>query len=76
MLTYYKLFDIMNRRDINKTELRRGASLSNGTMNRLVHNEVIQTDAIDRICSYLNLQPGDIMEFVPHNVGKGKAKKL
>lgn len=70
MLTYYKLFDYMNRNDINKTELRRNAKLSNGTMNRLVHNEVVQTDAIDRICEYLTLQPGDIMEYEPHNVKK------
>lgn len=72
MLTYYKLFDYMNRNDINKTELRRHAKLSNGTMNRLVHNEIVQTDAIDRICAYLKLQPGDIMEYESHNGKKTK----
>lgn len=75
MLTYYKLFDYLNRNDINKTELRRQAKLSNGTMNRLVHNEVVQTDAIDRICAFLQLQPGDIMEYESHTSNRKKLLK-
>ena len=63
MLTFYKLFDLMNRKDINKTELRRGAKISNSTMNRLVHNDIVQTDTIERICKFLKCQPGDIMEY-------------
>lgn len=63
MITYYKLFDLMNRRDINKTELRRGAHLSNGTMNKLVHNQNVETDSLGRICEYLRCQPNDIMEY-------------
>ena len=28
-------------------------------------NETVTTESIDKICAYLNCQPGDIMEFEP-----------
>ena len=63
MITYYKLFDLINRKDINKTELRNGARISNGTMNKLTHNKNVETASIGRICEYLKVQPGDILEY-------------
>lgn len=63
MITYYKLFDLINRKDINKTELRKGANISNGTMNKLTHNKNVETASIGRICEFLKVQPADIMEY-------------
>ena len=75
MMTYYKLFDLMNRKDINKSELREAAKISNGTMNKLVHNKNVEISSLERICEYLRVQPGDIMEYeFENNPSKKKTK--
>jgi putative transcriptional regulator len=61
---YYKLFDLLNRRGMKKGDLIELAGISNATMAKLSKHKVVQTDIIDRICSALNCQPADIMEFV------------
>lgn len=62
MIKYYKLFDLMNRKELKKTELLK--IMSAPTLAKLNKGEVIKTDIIDKICEYLECQPGDIMEYV------------
>lgn len=64
-IKYYKLFDIMNRRGISKTELRTLASLTPATASKLFKGESVNVETIDKICAALELQPGDFMEYVP-----------
>lgn len=61
MLRYYKLFDLLNRRGMNKSSLL--GILSSKTIAKLSKGENINTDVIDRICKFLECQPGDIMEI-------------
>jgi len=63
-ICFFKLMDILNRRDMKKGDLMKQANISNATMAKLSANKVVQTDIIDRICASLNCQPGDIMEYV------------
>ncbi|MDP4120342.1 MAG: helix-turn-helix transcriptional regulator [Bacillota bacterium] len=62
---YYKLFDLLNRKNLKKGDLMKMANISNATMAKLAKNKIVQTDIIDRICVTLNCQPGDIMECIP-----------
>lgn len=62
MIKYYKLFDMLNRRDMNKSDLLE--ILSSKTIAKLSKGNNIQTEVIDKICEYLGCQPGDIMEYV------------
>jgi len=62
---FYKLFDLMARREIRKGELCQLANISKVTMSKLVKNQVVQTDTINKICTALDCQPGDIMEWIP-----------
>ena len=62
---FYKLFDITARRGIKKGELCQLADISKVTMSKLVKNQVVQTDTINKICTALECQPGDIMEWLP-----------
>ena len=55
----------MARRGIKKGELCKLANISKVTMSKLVKNQVIQTDMINKICTTLECQPGDIMEWIP-----------
>lgn len=62
MLKYYKLFDLLNRRNMKKTDLLE--VISSPTLAKLSKGKNMQTDAIDKICMLLECQPGDIMECV------------
>lgn len=61
-IKYYKLFDLLNRRGMKKSDLR--TILSSATVAKLSKHEYISGDAIAKICAYLECQPGDIMEYV------------
>lgn len=65
MIVYNKLIKILKERNITFTELRTKLILSNTTVARINKNQVISLEVIDRLCDYLELQPGDILEFIP-----------
>lgn len=63
----------MNRKGMKKTELLN--IMSAPTLAKLSKGEIIKTDIIDKICIYLNCQPGDIMECVHDRNEAWKAEK-
>lgn len=65
MLRYYKLFDLLNRRGLKKTDLFQIAGLTSPTLAKLSKGATISSETINKICKGLNCQPGDIMEYVP-----------
>ncbi|MBQ8813453.1 MAG: helix-turn-helix transcriptional regulator [Lachnospiraceae bacterium] len=60
-IRYYKLFDLLNRRGMKKSDLR--SILSPKTVAKLSKGEYISGEAIEKICVFLGCQPGDIMEI-------------
>lgn len=62
MIRYYKLFDLLQRRGMNKTRLLN--IISGPTLAKLSKGENVNTDTIVKICKFLNCQPGDIMEVI------------
>ena len=62
MIRYYKLFDMLNRKGLKKTDLLN--VLTSGTLAKLGKGNNIRMDILDKICSVLDCQPGDIMEYV------------
>ncbi|MDU0910091.1 MAG: helix-turn-helix domain-containing protein [Klebsiella pneumoniae] len=62
MIRYYKLFDMLNRKGLKKTDLLN--VLTSGTLAKLGKGNNIRMDMLDKICSFLDCQPGDIMEYV------------
>lgn len=62
MIKYYKLFDLLNRRGMKKSDLRQ--ILSPKTVAKLSKGQYISGEAIEKICLFLDCQPGDIMEIV------------
>lgn len=63
-IRYYKLFDLMNRRGLKKMDLLQLTQVSSATVAKLSKGETITTDTLDRICQALDVQPGDIMEYI------------
>ena len=69
-IRYYKLFDTLQRRNMKKTDLLRVAGISSPTLAKLTKGEVVTTEIIEKICKALDVQPGDIMEYVPDEGGE------
>jgi len=61
MIKYYKLFDLLARRGIKKTELLQ--IVSSPTLAKLGKGEIVTTDVLNKICKFLDCQPSDIMEY-------------
>lgn len=66
-IKYYKLFDLLARRGMKKTDLMSLAGISAPTLAKLTKGDTVTTEIIKRICEALQVQPGDIMEYVPAN---------
>lgn len=62
-IKYYKLFDLLNRREMKKTDLLELAGITTNTLARLSKNESVNIEIINRICKALQCQPGDILEY-------------
>jgi len=65
MIRYYKLFDLLERRGLKRMDMVTCAGLGRPTMTRINKGQGVSTDSIDRLCAWLGVQPGDIMEYLP-----------
>lgn len=63
-IKYYKLFDLLQRRGMKKTDLINLAGISSPTLAKLSKGDIVTTDVIRKICDALDCQPADIMEYV------------
>lgn len=64
-MKYYKLFDLLTRKGMKKTDLLNNKIISSPTLAKLSKGETVTTEVLSNICEALNCQPGDIMEYVP-----------
>ena len=61
MMKYYRLFDLLARRGMKKTDLLK--VISSPTLAKLSKGESVTTDVLCKICEALDCQPEDIMEY-------------
>ena len=64
-IKYYRLFDLLQRRGMKKTDLIPLAGISAPTLSKLSKGETVTTEIINKICISLNVQPENIMEYIP-----------
>lgn len=65
MISYKPLQKLLIDRDIKKQELLKMTGISSATMAKLNTNEYVSLEVIDKICSVLSCQPGDLLEHIP-----------
>ena len=68
MMKYYKLFILLDKKGMKRTELLK--VISSVTLAKLGKGESVTTDILCKICSFLDCQPGDIMEYIPNETIK------
>lgn len=64
MIVYYKLANVLKERNMTWKDLRM-AGLSQNMPTRFSKNENINSDTINKVCEYLQVQPSEIMEWIP-----------
>ena len=65
MIVYYKLDTLLKERKITKTQLTKDTGISTNVISKISKNEGFKTETIDRLCEYLQVQPSEIMEWIP-----------
>lgn len=63
-ISYNKLWKQMIDHNLNKTQLKEKAKISTNAVAKLGKNEAVSMETLEKICSALNCNIGDIMEFV------------
>lgn len=60
----------MEKKGIKKIDLRRNFGIHPTTIQKIVAGETINTDTIIILCSVLDCQPGDIMEYIDNGLNR------
>lgn len=61
-MDFSRLWELMDRKGVNKTTLRDNGIHSN-TVSKLVKNENVTCEVLARLCDLLSCQPWEIMEY-------------
>lgn len=64
-ISYNKLWKLLVDKKMSKADLRKAAGIAPNTMTRLRRDEEVTLTVLNRICSTLEVDIGDVMEFVP-----------
>ena len=64
-VSYKKLFKLLIDRNMKKKDLQEAAGLSPASITKLAKNEIVRLDVLVKVCAALNVDFGDIMEYVP-----------
>lgn len=65
MISYKPLLKLLVEMDMKKTDLITKVELSSSTVAKISKNDYVSLEVIDRICKALDVQPGDIIEYIP-----------
>ena len=63
MISYKKLFLMMEEREIGKEKLRNAIGISSATMAKLAKNEEVSMSTIQSLCGFFDCQPGAILSY-------------
>ena len=64
-ISYNKLWKLLVDKKMSKADLRKAAGIAPNTMTRLRRDEEVTLSVLNKICKTLDVDIGDIMEFLP-----------
>ena len=65
MIKFDRLWQTMKDKGITQYDLYTHYNDNRSQINRLRHNENVETNTIDKLCNILNCKVEDIMEHIP-----------
>lgn len=66
IISYNKLWKLLIDRKMSQADLRKSAGIAPNTLTRLRRDEEVTLSVLYKICATLDVDIGDIMEFVMH----------
>ncbi len=65
-MLYNKFFELLKERKKTMYDLRKDKVIGVATVQKMRKGTgSIDTRSIEKLCAYLNCQPGDLMEYIP-----------
>ena len=64
-ISYNKLWKLLIDKKMSSSDLWKEVGIAPNTMTRLRKDEEVSLAVLNRICSVLNVDIGDVMEFLP-----------
>ena len=71
-ISYNKLWKLLVDKKMSKADLRKAAGIAPNTMTRLRRDEEVTLSVLKKICITLEVNIGDIMEFIPEQVAQDR----
>ena len=65
IISYNKLWKLLIDRKMSQADLRKSAGIAPNTLTRLRRDEEVTLSVLYKICATLDVDIGDIMEFIP-----------
>lgn len=64
-ISYNRLWKLLIDRKMSKADLRKAAGIAPNTLTRLRRDEEVRLTVLHRICQTLDVNIGEVMEFLP-----------
>lgn len=64
-ISYQKLLNLFKEKGITSYVIKRDKVIGQASWKKIHEGGHIDTRTIENLCSYLNCQPGDILEYIP-----------
>ena len=65
MIVYDKLGDYLKSQNMKYIDLQNALGLSPSMTAKFTKNRIISTDTLNKVCEYLQVQPSEIMKWIP-----------
>lgn len=63
-ISYNKLWDLMKKNKMKKTDLAKAAEITGYTMTKMNKNEPVSLEVMMRVCKVFHCDIGDVMEMI------------
>lgn len=73
--TYKKLFKLLIDRDMKKKDLCKVANISTTSVTKLVNDQNVNTEILEKICDALQCDISDIVEVIHSNTEKKETEE-
>lgn len=66
-VSYNRLWELLADRKMSKADLRKASGIAPNTMTKLRRDEEVTLTVLGKICQALDVDYGDIMEYIKEN---------